>query len=105
MVRGGRRPPRGENGTVVQWRRWMPGPRHGVARGSAVYGMPHGPDPGPLDELLGRCSRLRSWARTRGFVLSGVPADLTLLGRPSRNGTMTWRSLQWGPRPASSSAP
>jgi hypothetical protein len=41
--------------------------------------MPCGPDPGQLDELLGRCERLRSWARTRGFVLSGVPADLALL--------------------------
>lgn len=44
----------------------------------AVYGVPR-PDPGQLDELLGRCDQLRTWARTRGFELDGVPDDLGLL--------------------------
>jgi hypothetical protein len=58
----------------------MPGPRRGVARGVAVYGVPAGPDPDHLDELLSGCQRLRGWARVRGgFVLSGVPEDLELL--------------------------
>ena len=58
----------------------MPGPKHGVPRGMAVYGAPHGPAPDRLDELLSRCERLRGWARVRGgFVLSGVPEDLELL--------------------------
>jgi hypothetical protein len=57
----------------------MPGPEHGVARGVAAYGFPHGPNPDHLHELLGRCERLRGWASARGFVLSGVPEDLELL--------------------------
>jgi hypothetical protein len=58
----------------------MPGSRHGVARGVAVYGVPAGADPDLLDELLSGCQRLRGWARVRGgFVLSGVPEDLELL--------------------------
>jgi Family of unknown function (DUF6278) len=65
---------------VVQWRRWMPRPKHGIARGVVVYGVPHGPDPDRLDELLGRCDKLRGWVRFRGgFALSGVPEDLELL--------------------------
>jgi uncharacterized protein DUF6278 len=64
---------------MVVWRRWMPGPKHGVARGVAVYGVPGGLDPGHLEELLSRCERLRSWAWARGFVLSGVPEDLEVL--------------------------
>jgi Family of unknown function (DUF6278) len=51
-----------------------------MARGVVVYGVPRGPEPDRLDELLSRCDRLRSWARVRGgFVLSGVPEDLELL--------------------------
>ena len=57
----------------------MPGPKHGAPRGVVVYGVPHGPDPDHLDELLGRSERLRSWAWARGFVLRGVPEDLALL--------------------------
>lgn len=68
-----------DNGTVDWWRRWMPGPKRGVARGVAVYGHPHGPDPDHLHELLGRCEQLRRWARMHGLVLSGIPEDLELL--------------------------
>lgn len=61
------------------WRRGIRGPKHGTARGVAVYGVPHGPDPGHLKDILGRCDRLRNWARTRGLTLDTVPADLELL--------------------------
>jgi hypothetical protein len=59
----------------------MPGRRHGLARGVAVYGRPRVRDDGQIAGLLGRCERLRSWARLNGFVLSGVPEDLELLDR------------------------
>jgi uncharacterized protein DUF6278 len=68
-----------DNGTVDWWRRWMPGPKRGVARGVVVYGHPHVPDPDHLHELLGRCEQLRRWARMHGLVLSGIPEDLELL--------------------------
>jgi hypothetical protein len=61
-----------------RWRRWIPGPKHGLARSVAVYGVPR-PDPEHLDGLLGRCEQLRTWARAHGFELEGVPDDLGLL--------------------------
>jgi hypothetical protein len=58
----------------------MPGPKHGLARGVAVYSSPgHSPDPGQLGDLLGRCPQLRAWARAHGIALSGVLDDLQLL--------------------------
>jgi hypothetical protein len=57
----------------------MAGPKHGVARGVAVYGVPHGPDLEHLDELLDRCERLHGSARAHGFALSSVAEDLELL--------------------------
>jgi hypothetical protein len=58
----------------------MRGPKHGVPRGVAVDSNPrHAPDPARLDDLLGRCERLRGWARAHGITLSGVPEDLELL--------------------------
>lgn len=73
--------PSGENGTVVkQWRRWLHGPKHGVARGVAVFGSPgYAQDVDGLNELLGRWPALRSWAEGQGLALSGVPEDLQLL--------------------------
>ncbi len=65
-----------DNGTVDWWRRWIPGPRRGAARGVAVYGHPRSPNPDQLQELLGRCEELRSWARMHGLALSGIPEDL-----------------------------
>jgi hypothetical protein len=59
-------------------RRWIPGHKHGLARSVAVYGVPR-PDPAQLDELLGRCAQLRTWARARGLELDGSPDDLELL--------------------------
>ena len=61
-----------------RWRRWIPGPRHGLPRAVAVYGVPR-PDPGHLDGLLGRCQQLRAWAQAYGLELEGVPEDLGLL--------------------------
>jgi hypothetical protein len=71
----------GENGTVVsQWRQWLPGPKHGVARGVAVFGRPgFARDVDGLNEVLGRCPALHSWAEGRGLALSGVPEDLQML--------------------------
>jgi Family of unknown function (DUF6278) len=59
-----------------RWRRWIPGPRHGLPRGVAVYGVPGRPDPEQLGELLGRCDQLRAFARAHGFELDGSPEDL-----------------------------
>lgn len=71
----------GEDGTVVRhWRRWLPGPKHGVARGVVVFGSPgYVRDLDGLNELLARWPALRSWADGRGLALSGVPEDLQLL--------------------------
>jgi Family of unknown function (DUF6278) len=74
--------PGGENGSVRnRWRAWLPGPRHGLARGVLVYGVPRHPDPQSLAEHLGRCDRLRTFARDHGFELEGSPHDLGLLDR------------------------
>jgi hypothetical protein len=59
-----------------RWRRWIPGPRHGLPRGVAVYGVPGRPDSEQLGELLGRCGQLRAFARAHGFELDGSPQDL-----------------------------
>jgi hypothetical protein len=63
---------------ATRWRRWIPGARHGLPEGVAVYGVPR-PDAEQLDGLLGRCQHLRTWARARGLELEGVPEDLRSL--------------------------
>jgi hypothetical protein len=69
----------------------MRGPKHGVPRGVAVYGNPrHALGPARLDDLLGRCGRLRGWARAHGIMLSGVPEDLDLLD---------WAIGEWNQEP------
>ena len=65
----------------TRWRRWIPGPKHGLARGVAVFSVPPHPGPEHLDDLLGRCGQLRSFARAHGFELDGSPQDLALLDR------------------------
>jgi Family of unknown function (DUF6278) len=59
-----------------RWRRWIPGPKYGLARGVAVYGVPGRPDLEQLGELLSRCGQLRAFARAHGFELDGSPQDL-----------------------------
>jgi hypothetical protein len=44
-----------------------------------VWGHTRDLDPDTMKDHFGRCERLRSWARVRGFVLSGIPEDLELL--------------------------
>jgi hypothetical protein len=69
-----------EDGIVrQQWRRWLPGPKHGLARGVLVYGVPRHPGPEQLHDMLGRCKSLREWARLQGFDLDPVPEDLAVL--------------------------
>ena len=65
----------------TRWRRWIPGPKHGLARGVAVFSVPPHPGPEHLDDLLGRCGQLRSFARAHGFELDGSREDLGLLDR------------------------
>ena len=77
-----------------QWRRWLPGPKHGLPRGLAVFGSSgYARDVDLLNAHLGRCPALRSWAQGRGFALSGVPQDLQLLdheiGEQDRDALMT----------------
>jgi hypothetical protein len=68
-----------KGGTVMWWRRWIPGPKHGVPRGMVVWGNTRDLDPDTMNDHFGRCEGLRNWARMRGFALSGIPEDLELL--------------------------
>jgi hypothetical protein len=75
--------PSEENGAVVRkWRRLLPGPKHGLARGVAVFGSQgYSEDAEGLSEHLGRWPALTRWAESHGLELSGVPEDLPLLDR------------------------
>jgi hypothetical protein len=65
---------------VRKWRQWLLGPKHGVARGVAVYGSPgYARDADTLKAHLKRCPALRRWAQDRGISLTGVMEDLQLL--------------------------
>jgi hypothetical protein len=72
-----------------RWRRWIPGPRHRLARSVAVYGVPR-PNPEHLDGQLGRCEQLRTWARAQGFELDGVLDDLAVLDQPLTRPAASW---------------
>jgi hypothetical protein len=70
----------GEDGNVrQQWRRWLPGPKHGLARGALVYGTSRHPGPEQLHALLGQYKSLQEWARLHGFDLDPVPENLAVL--------------------------
>src|SRR5262249_39110556 len=59
------------------WRRWLPGAKHGIASGVAVFGSPgFQKDPGRLAELLADCRTLRGWADEHGFHLDDSPKSL-----------------------------
>lgn len=63
----------------TEWRQWVPGAKHGVARGSVVFWGPDGdadPDPDSLRELLRQCPRLRERAGEQGLELDDSPQSL-----------------------------
>jgi Family of unknown function (DUF6278) len=78
MRRPAAAPERDNDGVAGRWRRWVPGPRRGLARSVAIWGVPR-PGPGQLAGMLGRCDQLRAWVRTRGWELEDTPEDLRLL--------------------------
>jgi hypothetical protein len=56
-----------------RWRRWLPGPKHGVANIVAVFGSRgYARDADGLNELLGRWPALLSWADGHGRELDVV---------------------------------
>jgi len=88
---------RRENGKVRRWpRRWLPGPKHGLARNCAVYGIPP-PELAQLAERLAACDQLRAWAGTRGLDLDGGPEDLNLLDQELDEATGQARTEPGGP--------
>jgi hypothetical protein len=81
------------------WRKWLPGRKHGVARGIAVLGQ--GADATAVGEVLRRADRLRAWCRDTAVVLTGEPADLRELDEAiARPGiapeVMAWLPLEAG---------
>jgi Family of unknown function (DUF6278) len=81
------------------WRTWIPGRKHGIARGIAVVGQ--GTDATVVGEMLRRADRLRAWCRDTGVVLTGQPADLRALDEAiARPGialeVMAWLPLEAG---------
>ena len=62
------------------WRRWLRSPKHGIARGVAVFGSPgFQKDPAGLADLLADCSQLRAWAENHGLHLDDSPESLVAL--------------------------
>lgn len=62
------------------WRQWLPGPKHGLARGIVVHGSPgFRKDAERLTDLLGDCRSLRAWARDHGVGLDDTPGSLAAL--------------------------
>ena len=62
-----------------QWRRWLRGPKHGLASNAIVYGVPRHPGPEQLHALLGRYKSLQEWARLQEFNLDLVGKDPAVL--------------------------
>jgi hypothetical protein len=62
------------------WRRWLPGPKHGLARGVGVWGSPgFRKDGRGLADLLADCRTLRRWAAVHSVNLDNGPASLVAL--------------------------
>jgi hypothetical protein len=62
------------------WRRWLPGPKHGPARGVTVHGSPgFQNDTERLTDHLADCRQLRTWARGRSIDLNDTPESLAAL--------------------------
>lgn len=60
---------------------WRRGPKHGIARGVAVFGPPGFDEPDLMARLLAGCQRLRAWASERGVPLDDDPTSLVALDR------------------------
>ncbi len=65
----------------MTWRRWRPGPKHGLARGVAVFGPSGSNDQQALTALLARCEALRTWASGHEVALTDDPGSLSALDR------------------------
>lgn len=63
------------------WRRWLRGPKHGLARGTAVFGSGGFDEPGQLLILFAQCAALRTWAGSHDLVLDDTPESLPALDR------------------------
>lgn len=57
----------------------MPGPKHGIARGVAVFGSPGFDEPDRLNKSLADCAALRSLASDHGVALDDEPDSLQVL--------------------------
>jgi hypothetical protein len=72
-----------DSGSVGKtWRRLLRGPKHGIARGTAVYGSSGGKDdPDHVAAALSSCQRLRDWAQDQQINLDDHPASLAAIDR------------------------
>jgi Family of unknown function (DUF6278) len=62
------------------WRRWLPGPKHGLPQGVAVHGSRgFAKDERRLADHLSDCRKLRAWARTHHLDLDDTPGSLAAL--------------------------
>jgi hypothetical protein len=62
------------------WRKWLSSPKHGLARGVAVYGSPgFRSDEARLTALLSDCRQLRIWAREHDVALDDTSDSLAAL--------------------------
>lgn len=72
-----------DSGSVRKtWRCLLRGPKHGIARGTAVYGsrgFEHDPD--HVAAALSSCQRLHDWARDQQINLDDDPVSLAALDR------------------------
>ena len=65
----------------MKWRLKFPGqsPKHGIARGVAVFGPPGSDNPESLEQLLGRNEDLVSWLASEGERLERNMAGLAIV--------------------------
>jgi Family of unknown function (DUF6278) len=72
-----------DSGSVRKtWRCLLRGPKHGIARGTAVYGsrgFEHDPD--HVAAALSSCQRIHDWARDQQINLDDDPVSLAALDR------------------------
>jgi hypothetical protein len=63
----------------TRWRRWLRGPKRGIARGVAVFGSPGFGESEVMGTSLAQCEALRAWTSDHGVNLSGEPDTLEVL--------------------------